>query len=199
MAAVNIVGKEQGEISTALTFANALGQCLPPMVIHKGGKVPDTWLQDKPLGVMLHASETGWINKPLFLEYATRWVHWLKGWKLLDKPHILLLDSHKTHVFNTHFLQLMKEFNITVLAIPPHTSHVTQPLDKTPFATLKREWNENLLAYLFEHVGCGLPKMQFFSVFWPAWQWAMTRENIKSGFKRTSIYPFNPNIINPAV
>ena len=63
----------------------------------------------------------------------------------------------------------MKEFNITVLAIPSLTSHVTQPLDKTPFATLKREWNENLLAYLFEHVGCGLLKMDFFSVFWPAW------------------------------
>ena len=36
---MNIVGKEQGEISTALTFANVQGQCLPPMVIHKGGKV----------------------------------------------------------------------------------------------------------------------------------------------------------------
>ena len=30
VAAVNIVGKEHGEISTALTFANALGQCLHP-------------------------------------------------------------------------------------------------------------------------------------------------------------------------
>ena len=70
--AVNIVGKEQGEISTALTFANAQGQCLPPMVIHKGRKVPETWLQDKPPGVMLCTSPTGWINKGLFLEYATQ-------------------------------------------------------------------------------------------------------------------------------
>ena len=120
---------------------------------------------------------------------------WLKGWKLLDKPNILLLDSHKTH----RFLQLMKEFNITVLAIPAHTSHCTQPLDKTPFATLKREWNENLLAYLFDHVGCGLPKIDFFSVFWPTWQRSMTSQNVQSGFKRTGISPFNPNIINPAV
>ena len=162
---VNIVGKEQGEISTTLTFANAQGQCLPPMVIHKGGKVRDTWLKDKPPGIMLRTSPTGWINKDLFLEYATRWVRWLKGWKLLNKPHILLLDSHKSHVYNIRFLELMKEFNITVLAIPAHTSHCTQPLDKTPFASLKREWNENLLAYLFDHVGCRLPKMDFFFCF----------------------------------
>ena len=38
----------------------------------------------------------------------------------------------------------MKGFNIHVLAIPVHTSHLIQPLDKTPFATLKTAWNENL-------------------------------------------------------
>ena len=38
--AVTIVSKEQGETSTALTFANAMGQCVPPLIIHKGGKVP---------------------------------------------------------------------------------------------------------------------------------------------------------------
>ena len=31
----------------------------------------------------------------------------------------------------------MKELNIHVLVIPAHTSHLTQPLDKTPFVTLK--------------------------------------------------------------
>ena len=69
--ASTIVGKEQGETSTVLTFANADGSCIPPMVIHKGKKVPKSWNADKPVGVTLHTSETGWINKPLFLEYAT--------------------------------------------------------------------------------------------------------------------------------
>ena len=69
--ASTIVGKEQGETSTVLTFANADGSCVPPMVIHKGKKVPESWNADKPVGVTLRTSETGWINKPLFLEYAT--------------------------------------------------------------------------------------------------------------------------------
>ena len=43
---------EQGETSTALTFANAIGQYIPPMIIHKGGKVPKDWEQGMPVGVI---------------------------------------------------------------------------------------------------------------------------------------------------
>ena len=78
-------------------------------------------------------------------------------------------------------------------------NQLTQPLDKTPFATLKTVWNENLTEYLFEHAGCGMPKMDFFYVFWPAWKHAMTKANIKSGFRHTGILPANPAQINPAL
>ena len=196
---VTIVSKEQGETSTALTFANAMGQCVPPLIIHKGGKVPKDWEQGAPVGVMVKASPTGWINRNLFLEYATRWVRWLKSWKLLDRPHLLLLDAHKPHVYNLCFIQLMIEMDIHVLAIPPHTSHKVQPLDNAPFANFKTAWNVNLLQYLFQSVGCGMPKMDFFIVFWPSWKKAMTVANIQAGFCQTGIYPFNPNVINPAL
>ena len=196
---VTIVSKEQGETSTALTFANAMGQCVPPLIIHKGGKVPKDWEQGAPVGVMVRVSPTGWINRNLFLEYATRWVRWLKSWKLLDHPHLLLLDAHKSHVYNLCFIQLMIEMDIHVLAIPPYTSHKVQPLDNAPFANFKTALNENLLQYLFQSVGCGMPKMDFFIVFWPSWKKAMTVANIQAGFCQTGIYPFNPNVINPVL
>ena len=113
---------------------------------------------------IVRASPTGWINRNLFLEYATRWVRWLKSWKLLDCPHLLLLDVHKSHVYNLHFIQLMIEMDIHVLAIPSHTSHKVQPLDNAPFTNFKTAWNENLLQYLFQSVGCGMPKMDFFGL-----------------------------------
>ena len=34
---------DRGEISTVLTFANACGQVMPPLIIHKGKKVNETW------------------------------------------------------------------------------------------------------------------------------------------------------------
>ena len=42
-----ITPKEQGETTTILTFANACGQVMPPLVIHKGSKMSDLWLLNK--------------------------------------------------------------------------------------------------------------------------------------------------------
>ena len=36
------VSSEQGEMSTILSFVNALGNVVPPMIIHKGQQVQDT-------------------------------------------------------------------------------------------------------------------------------------------------------------
>ena len=40
-------------------------------------------------------------------------------------------------MYNVTFYEEMKENNIHVLAIPPHTSHLVQALDSTPFAEFK--------------------------------------------------------------
>ena len=37
------VPKEQCETSIILTFANVAGLVVPPVIIHKGGKVSDMW------------------------------------------------------------------------------------------------------------------------------------------------------------
>ena len=185
---VTIVGKEQGETSTALTFANAIGQCIPPMIIHKGGKVPKDWEQGALVGVMVRASPNGWINRTLFLEYAKRWVRWLKSWKLLNRPHLLLLDAHKSHVYNLRFIKLMIEMNIHVLAIPPHTSHKLQPLDNAPFANFKTSWNENLIQYLFQSIGCSMPNGWIFLLFL-----AILEESHDSGKYSSGVLP-NRNI-----
>ena len=70
--------KEQSKTTTVLTFANACGQVFPPLVIFKGTRVSDAWQTNAPPNVTVRASPKGWINKDVFLNYAVRWVHWLK-------------------------------------------------------------------------------------------------------------------------
>ena len=91
--AYTIVSKEQGETTTVLNFANAVGKICPPVIIHKESRVQYTWCLDAPVGVMVRASVNGWINREIFLEYATRWLRWMHSWKPLDKPHLLLLEQ----------------------------------------------------------------------------------------------------------
>ena len=70
--------KEQGETTRVLTFENACGQVFPPLLIFKGSKVSDAWQTNVPPNITVRASPKGWINKDVFLNYAVRWVHWLK-------------------------------------------------------------------------------------------------------------------------
>ena len=134
---VNCQGpSEHGETSTILTFANACGQVMPPLVIHKGKHVNETLEYGCPPDIMLQASTKGYISKGIFYEYALKWVGWLRHNKRLDKVNLLLLDAHKRHIYNLHFIRLMVR-NIQVLVIPAHTSHIIQPLDSTPFANFK--------------------------------------------------------------
>ena len=162
------VPKEQGETSTILTFANAVGLAVPPLIIHIGGKVSDTWCINCPVGVMVWASPKGWINWDICFEYTVRWIRFMKTHGLLGKWHHLLLDALISHVYNIRFINICKQFNIDVLAVPSHTSHISQPLDSVPFANLKTAWDEELIDYLFHSVGLGFSKMKFFEVFIPA-------------------------------
>ena len=115
------VGADQGEISTILTFISGVGNVVPPMVIHRGERVQEPWTQHASVGVCVAAMLKGYITKQKFHEYGAHFVRWLKTHKMLDRPHLLILDSRKSHVYNVAFFDLMKEMNIHVMAIPPHT------------------------------------------------------------------------------
>ena len=157
---------------------------MPPLVIHKGSKMFDLWLLNKPPNVTLRSSPKGWINKQVFCEYAQNWIRWLKRHEGLsaERKHLLILDTHKSHIYNLQFLTLMTSNNIEVLAIPRHTSHILQPFDSIPFANFKTAWNANLSNYLFQNTGVGMPKSDFWPPFLPAWRKSMTIASIQSGF-----------------
>ena len=40
---------------------------------------------------------------------------------------------------------MMKEHDVAVACLPPHTMHIFQPLDDVPFALLKEDWKGKLL------------------------------------------------------
>ena len=46
------VSSEQGEMSTILSFVNVLGNVVPPVIIHKGQLVQDTWKIKSPGNIL---------------------------------------------------------------------------------------------------------------------------------------------------
>ena len=126
------VSGEQGETSTVLTFVNAAGQSVPPLIIHKGQHVQDTWQLKAPGNMKLAAIERGYLTKSKFHEYGLHFVKFLKAHGLADKTNLLIIDGHKSHLYNLPFYEAMRANNIKIITIPEHTSHILQALDSSP-------------------------------------------------------------------
>ena len=59
-----------------LTYVNAAGFALPPLVIHNG-KYHDSWRTHCPRAVMVRGSKKGYINKFMFAGYGKRLIYHL--------------------------------------------------------------------------------------------------------------------------
>ena len=189
------VSSEQGETLTILSFVNALGNVVPPMIIHKGQRVQDTWKIKAPGNIRISATTKGYITKSKFHEYGLKFIRYLKENGLANQKKLLIVDGHKSHLYNLPFYEAMISNNIEVLTIPPHTSHLLQALDSVPFAQFKKYWENNLHRYNNSHSGRPLNKVDFWEVFVPSWNQAMVPKNIIAGFRCTGIYPFDPTAI----
>ena len=192
------VAVEQGDTSTILSFVNAIGCVCPPTIIHKGQRVQRNWVDGMPANMKLAATSKGYITKEKFHEYGIRFVKYLSDIGRLDQTHLLIIDSHKSHVYNMAFFDEMRENNIHVMAIPPHTSHILQPLDSTPFAQFKRNWQNRLLDLNSANNAKILANSHFFEVFLPAWRESMTVAKIQSGFRKTGVFPVDMGAIPKA-
>ena len=189
------VASEQGETTTILSFVNGYGNVVPPMIIHKGARVKDSWKLKAPGDMRVAATTKGYITKAKFHEYGLRFIKYLKQHKMAGRRNLLIVDGHKSHLYNLPFYEAMRANNIEVLTIPPHTSHILQPLDSSPFACFKTYWEANLRKYNNAHNGRPLNKVNFWDVFVPSWNNAMVSKNIMSGFRKTGVCPFNPGAI----
>ena len=81
---------------------------------------------------------------------------------------------------------------VIVFALPPHTTHVTQPLDRAP---LKVAWREECHTFMAENPGKRVTRFNFSKLFCHAWMKSMTMKNILGGFRVTGVFPVNRNVV----
>ena len=108
------------------------------------------------------------------------------------RPKLLIMDSHGQHE-TLGLLDEAKKENIIVLALPPHTSHHLQPLDKSVFGPFSKCYDRECTEFMAEHPDHLLNKATWPRIFNKALESGIKEENIKSGFKATGIWPLNPS------
>ena len=71
------------------------------LIIHKDECVQENWTRKVPGDVRVAA-----LSK--FQEYGLRFVWYLRQQGLNDRPHMFIVDSHRSNLFNFPFYQVMK-------------------------------------------------------------------------------------------
>lgn len=92
-------------------------------------------------------------------------------------------------------LDFCQENGIVLLSFPPHTTNHLQPLDVSvydPFKTLYYEYTA-ANGWIDSHPGVPISIYDITAIVKEALPLAATPKNIFSGFKKTSIWPYNRN------
>ena len=139
------------------------------------------------------SSETSQTSK----EYEFQWLILIFNRYTKEKAQLgrdwrlLILNGHNSHL-NIRFLDWCTKHRILVYAYPLHLTHRLQPLDVSLFGPLAQYYSSELDNYIHKSFRRrGMSKRKFFKLFWPAFKRTFTEKNIKSGWARTEIQPYN--------
>jgi len=176
---------------------NALGNHAPPFYIFPGKRWQDCFIEGAVAGSVGKMSDSGWINRGIFEEYVTSHLarYAALNVNLDDKPVTLVLyDGHKSHLSLT-LTTWASERNIILFVLPPHSSHLTQPLDIGVFGPLKVFYNRECRAFMHANPGMSITTRDIARLTAKPFTKAFCTENITSAFRKSGIYPFNANAI----
>ncbi|XP_069110174.1 tigger transposable element-derived protein 6-like [Argopecten irradians] len=173
---------------TILACINATGKAMPPLCVAKGKtrKCLQTFnTVDAPEGTLWTYQNKAWMCDILGDEWFTN--VFLKNCGP-ERPQLLIMDSHSSHEVLS-LLEKAKQENIHIMALPPHCTHVLQPLDRTVFGPFNKAYNRLCSEFLAANPNHVVNKASWPRLFNGAWTAAMTTANITKGFKVCGLYP----------
>ena len=179
--------------TTLIGCVNAIGNSLPPYFIFKGKRYNPLLMEGASAGSKANMSDSGWSNLNIFENYLRE--HFLPYAKpTADRPVLLLYDGHSSHV-SPNVINWARSNNIILFVLPPHTSHLLQPLDVAVFGPLKKFYNHECAIFMRYNLGKTINKYYVAELGSKAYTKAMTPANIQAAFKKTGIFPFNTQVV----
>ena len=103
------------------------------------------------------------------------------------------MDGHNSHYTVTFLLYAHKHL-IIIFCYIRHGTHIYQGLDVVIFSLLKKYIGEEWDNWLWEYRAT-IDKNTFLIIYGQAHVCTLTSGNIKSAFKKTGIWPFNPSVV----
>lgn len=196
------------DTTSIVCCGNAVGEFARPLVIYKGAErspshtaaVHDLAKRMDPQDRVFYeefsrvafvtAQKEGYMDEEKFALWVEHCFLPCIGTK---RPVVLVMDNSSTHQNEATLARLAAE-NIRVVWLPPHSSHLVQPLDVSFFSPMKKAYKA-ALRRLQDMVGVNVSSYQKLIPIAVAYTTAVRSAYLIRGFIRTGIYPFVPRTV----
>jgi len=164
------------------------------MLILPGALYLNDWYTKTQLDgdILLSVSETGYSNDRLSLHWL-HYFHKFSSQRQLGAYRLLLLDGYGLHC-TKEFIDYCDENKIIPFCLPPHSTHLLQPLDVVVFQPLKHFHAEAVEQAT--RTGCSdFNKIEFLAAIDSIRVQAFKHSTILSVFRKCGLIPYSTSII----
>jgi DDE superfamily endonuclease len=105
---------------------------------------------------------------------------------------LLIYDGHGSHD-TLDAITLSREHNILLYCLPPHTTHMLQPLDVGMFGPFQCAWADRCDDIL-EDTGEEMPREHFVKHYMEVRQKTFKKTTIINAFRKSGCWPVNPDV-----
>jgi hypothetical protein len=164
---------------------------ISPLVIFKGKNVLQGWIPNEVLDSWYFSANTkGWTSNLHGLEWLKRVFEPATRTKANGKYRLLICDGHDSHISGSFIAHCLLN-RILLFILPPHTSHLLQPLDVAIFGPLKKR-----LTTALEHLNAAqlvrIHKHEWMEAYIKARTEVLDTQHIDSSWRGAGLFPFNP-------
>lgn len=179
--------------TTILECVSATGRLFDPLVIFKGKELQQQWFPDNKDSLAMlgnwkfTTSENGWTSNDIALEWLLKVYLPIPP---VGKKRLLIVDGHGSHATDD-FMWNCYINDVYLLYLPPHCSHVLQPLDLSFFSPLKTVYRKELQDLVLLRGPVPFNKRDFLKAYGKARRVAGTSRVIRAGWVTTGLWPIN--------
>lgn len=137
---------------TILITTSGDGKILPPSALFSFKRLPALIMTSAPSHWKIKRTSTGSMNCGSSYEYVTGELHPYLVEKEVPMPVILVIDGLKSHI-SFELSNFCKKHQIILMALPPNTTHILQPLALAFFKPLRSQWRKELKLFQLKNNG----------------------------------------------
>ncbi|KAI9041891.1 uncharacterized protein KD926_006437 [Aspergillus affinis] len=180
------------EYVTVVEAISAAGDLCPPFIIMPGKCIFRGWFDKASKGTHIGVSDSCYMTDSLAFQ-------WIQGFNLYTKHRtrgdyrLLLCNGYGSHL-TYEFVQYCEKHKIVLFFLPPHSSHLLQPLDIGVFHAYKHHHAEAVSNATY--AGCGkFTKTDFLHALSTIRKKTFKNTTIRHAFRLAGLVPWKPAVV----